>query len=176
MSARALTSITAATAAAAAAVLLAGCGVSNPSPLTTPTRHPQGLRTPTTVVAAQRDPLARLAIDYALTQATWSADTYVAQRGRLAQLATGRARAQLTPRDGQSPVSVAARLRAAGASSTASLLGSDGPDAKQRVVVAYKTVATGTGHTIGAADYQIAHVTLARQHGRLLISDFAIAP
>ena len=118
----------------------------------------------------------RLAVDYTLTQATWSADTYVAQRGRLAELATGQARAQLTPRDGQSPAGVAAALKAAGASSTATLLGTDGPSARHEVVVAYKVRATGSGRAPDRTDYQVARVTLTRHRGSWLVSTFAIEP
>lgn len=119
-------------AAIAAASALSGRGIANPNAQTTPGRAPDGLRTPRDVIDAQRDPFVRRAVDYTLTQAMWSADTYVAQRGRLAELATGQARAQLTPRDGQSPVGVAAALKAAGASSTATLLGTDGPTRSPR--------------------------------------------
>ena len=118
----------------------------------------------------------RVAVDYTLTQATWSADTYVAQRGRLAELATGQARAQLTPRDGQSPARVAAALKAAGASSTATLLGTDGPSARDEVVVAYKARATGSGRAPEGTDYQVARVTLTRHRGSWLVSTFAIEP
>ena len=69
----------------------------------------------------------RVAVDYTLTQATWSPDSYLAQKARLARLSTGRARAQLTVRDGQSPATVVAHLRAARSSSSAALIGTDGP-------------------------------------------------
>lgn len=160
----------------ACAIAVTGCGITNP---TTPTTSatPERPRTPVDVVDAQRHPLVRLAVDYTLTQATWSPSTYVAQRGRLAERATGQARAQLTPRDGQSPAGVAASLKAAGASSSATLLGTDGPSARHQVVVAYKTTATGAGHAAGGlATYAIAHVTLTRHHGRWLVSRFEIQP
>jgi hypothetical protein len=67
-------------------------------------------------------------------------------------------------------------LRAAGSSSHAFLVGSDGPDSRDRVVVAYKTHATGAGRDPARADYQIAHVTLTQRHGRWLVSTFAIQP
>jgi hypothetical protein len=160
--------------ALAAAIVLVGCGVSNPSAVTTPpTAAPARLHTP---VVKQRDPLVRVAVDYTLTQATWSADTYLAQKARLARLSTGRARAQLAVTADQAPADVAAQLRAAHSSSRASLIGTDGPNAKHEVVVAYKVLATGTGRPPGRADYQLAHLSLAR-HGRSwLISDFAIQP
>jgi len=163
-------------AAIAAAAVLSGCGIANPSAQSTPVRAPDGLRTRGDVVDAQRDPLLRAAVDYTLTQATWSADTYVAQRGRLAELATGQARAQLTPRDGQSPAGVAAALKAARASSSATLLGTDGPTARHDVIVAYKVRATGHGRARDHTDYEIARVTLTRQQGAWLISTFAIQP
>jgi hypothetical protein len=160
--------------AIAAAVVLSGCGVPNPSAPSTPA--PVGLRTPGAVVGVQRDALVRLAIQYTLTQATWSPDTYLAQRGRLAELSIGQARAQLTPRDGQSPARVAAALKAAGSSSTATLLGADAPNDNDEVVVAYKVHATGSGRDADQTDYQVAHVTLTRRHGRWLVSGFAIQP
>ena len=162
-------------AALAAAILLAGCGVSNPSAVTTPppTAAPARLRTP---LIAQRDPLVRIAVDYTLTQATWSPDTYLAQKARLATLSTGRARAQLAITGDQAPADVAAQLRAAGSSSRASLIGTDGPSAKHEVVVAYKTLATGVGRTPGRADYQLAHVTLTPGQARWLVSTFEIQP
>jgi hypothetical protein len=167
--------------AVGAAVLLAGCGISNPNAETTPRRQtvaegPHGLRVPDDVVRGRRDPLVRVAVEFVLAQATWSADTYVDQQARLARLATGRALGQLAPRDGQPPASVAATLKAAGSSSHAFLVGTDGPDSRRQVVVAYKTHATGTGRHPGRPDYQIAHVTLTRRHGRWLVSRFAIQP
>jgi hypothetical protein len=127
-------------------------------------------------VGVQRDARVRLAVRYTLTQATWSPDTYLAQRGRLAELSIGQARAQLTPRDGQPPARVAAALKAAGSSSTATLLGADAPNADNEVVVAYKTHATGSARAADHTDYQIAHLTLTRRHGRWLVLNFAIAP
>jgi hypothetical protein len=178
--------------AVGAAVLLAGCGIPNPNAQTTPRRQtvppaaplprtapaaPSALHAPAGVARARRDPLVDVAVEYVLRQATWSADTYVAQQARLARLATGRALAQLAPRDGQPPASVAATLKAAGSSSHAFLVGTDGPSpGRHRVVVAYKTHATGTGRHPGRPDYQIAHVTLTRRHGRWLVSRFAIQP
>jgi hypothetical protein len=167
---------------AAAAALLAGCAISNPQASTTVPQRPAaapaptGVRTPAAVLDAQRERQLRVAVDYTLTQATWSADTYLAQRARLAERATGRALAQLADRDGQPPAAVAARLRAARSSSRASLLGTDGPSAEHDVVVAYKVLATGTGRTPKRADYQLAHVTLTRRDGAWLISRFAIQP
>ena len=162
--------------ALACALLVSGCGIPDPNARSTPTPPPTGLRTSATIVAAQRDRLVRLAVDYTLTQATWSPDTYVAQRRRLAELAIGQARAQLTPRDGQSPAGVAAALRAAGASSTATLLGTDGPTARHEVVVAYTTRATGTGRAAERSDYHVARVTLTRHAGAWHVSTFAIDP
>ena len=118
----------------------------------------------------------RLAVDYTLTQATWSPDTYLAQKARLARQSTGRARAQLAVSGRQSPADVVAQLRAARSSSSATLIGTDGPSSEHVVVVAYKVLATGAGRTPGHPDYQIAHVTLTRQHGAWLIFDFAIQP
>ena len=169
------------TASAVAAVVLAGCGIPNPSAQRTPRRQtvaaaPHRVRVPTEVVRAQSDPLARVAVEYVLAQATWSADTYVDQQARLVKLATGRALAQIGPRDGQPPAAVAATLAAAGSSSHAFLVGSDGPTSRDRVVVAYKTHATGAGRDPARADYQIAHVALTRRHGRWLVSTFAIQP
>jgi hypothetical protein len=169
------------TTSAVAVVLLAGCGIPNPNAETTPRRQtvaegPHGLRVPGGVVRGRRDPLVDVAVEYVLAQATWSADTYVAQQARLARLATGRALAQLVPRDGQPPASVAATLKAAGSSSHAFLVGTDGPSPGRQVVVAYKTHATGAGRDRAQADYAVAHVTLTRRHGRWLVSRFAIQP
>jgi hypothetical protein len=164
----------------AAALLLTACGIPNPAATTTPhtTRAPAptGVRAPATAISAQHDPLVRLAVAFTLTQATWSPDTYVAGRARLARMSTGRARAQLAAPAGQSSADVAAILKAAGSSSRASLLGTDGPTAAHEVVVAYKVLGTGTGRRAGRADYQIAHVTLTRQHSRWLVLSFAIQP
>ena len=113
------------------------------------------MRTPARVIDAQRDRLVRVAVDYTLTQATWSADTYVAQRARLAELATGPALAQLAPRDGQPPAAVAAQLTAARSSSRASLIGTDGPTRRHEVVVVYKVRATGSGRSADRRDYQV---------------------
>ena len=118
----------------------------------------------------------RVAVDYTLTQATWSPDTYLAQKARLARHSTGRARAQLAVSGRQSPADVVAQLRAARSSSSATLIGTDGPSREHVVVVAYKVLATGAGRTPGRPDYEIAHVTLTRQHGAWLIFDFAIQP
>lgn len=164
-------------AAIAAASMLAGCAIPNPHATATsrsapPPPAPAGLRTP---VAGQRDPLLRVAVDYALKQATWSPDTYLAQKARLARLSTGRARAQLAVMS-MAPASVVAQLRTARSSSTASLMGTDGPTAKHEVVVAYKVLATGVGRTRGRADYQLAHLTLTGHQGAWLVSDFAIQP
>jgi hypothetical protein len=127
-------------------------------------------------VAVQRDARVRLAVAYTLTHATWTPDTYLAQRGRLAELSTATARAQLTPRDGQSTAGVAAALKAADSSSTATLIGTDAPNTTNEVIVAYKTHTTGTGRNPGRPDYQIAHLTLTRHHDRWLVSHFAIQP
>jgi hypothetical protein len=167
--------------AVGAVVLLAGCGIPSPDPPAAPPPRavpaaPSALQTPGGVVRARRDPLVDVAVEYVLRQATWSADTYVDQQARLARLATGRALAQLAPRDGQPPASVAATLAAAGSSSHAFLVGTDGPSPGRQVVVAYKTHATGTGRHPGRPDYEIAHVTLTRRHGRWLVSRFAIQP
>lgn len=165
----------------AVGLVLAGCGIPNPNAQTTP-RHqtvapaPDGVRVPAGVVRARRDPRLRVAVEYVLAQATWSADTYVDQQARLARLATGSALAQLMPRDGQPPAAVAATLKAAGSSSRATLIGTDGPNSGRRVVVAYKTHATGSARNPARAEYEIAHVTLTRRHGRWLVSGFAIQP
>lgn len=167
-------------AALAAALLLVGCAIPNPGATTTPRTTvapaPTGLRTPAAVLVAQRDPLVRVAIEFTLTQATWSPDTYVSGRARLARISTGRARAQLAAAGGESSADVAAILKAAGSSSRASLIATDGPNAAHEVVVAYKLVGTGAGRRPGRADYQLAHVTLIRQQGRWLVSSFAIQP
>jgi hypothetical protein len=168
------------TSAVAAVVLLAGCGIPNPDPPAAPPPRtvpaaPSGLRAPGGVVRG-RHPLVDVAVEYVLRQATWSADTYVDQQARLARLATGRALAQLAPRDGQPPAAVAATLKAAGSSSQAFLVGTDGPSPGRQVVVAYKTHATGAGRDRARADYEIAHVTLTHRHGRWLVSRFAIQP
>ena len=169
------------TASAVAAVVLAGCGIPNPNAETTPTPQtvaaaPHGVRVPAEVVGARRDQRVRVAVEYVLTQATWSADTYVDQQARLARLASGRALAQIGPRDGQPPAAVAATLKAAGSSSHASVIGTDRPNLSHQVVVAYKTHASGAGRDPARADYQIAHVALTRRHGRWLVSTFAIQP
>jgi hypothetical protein len=165
----------------AAIFVLCGCGISNPSATTTPRTTaalaPSGVRAPVAVVGSRRDdPLVRLAVQFTLTQATWSADTYVTGRARLTRISTGRARAQLTAPAGQSSADVAAILKAAGSSSRASLIGTDGPNAAHEVVVAYKVVGTGAGRRPGRADYQLAHLTLTRQDGRWLVSTFEIQP
>jgi hypothetical protein len=177
------------TTSAVAAVLLAGCAIPNPdaptAPAPGPGPGPRPRTVPTTpsrleaggdVARPRRNPLVRVAVQYVLRQATWSADTYVHQQARLARLATGRALAQLKPRDGQPPAAVAATLKAAGSSSQAFLVGSDGPDSRDQVVVAYKTHASGAGRHPAHADYEIAHVTLTRRHGRWLVCAFAIQP
>jgi hypothetical protein len=162
---------------------LAGCGLSNPDAArTTPARRPvapvapTGLRTPTAAVAAQSNAEVRVAVDYTLTQATWSPNTYVAQQAQLAALSTGGLLAELAPRPGQPPAAVAAQLQAAGSSSRAGLIGADGPTPQHHVVVAYKTLATGVGRNPRQADYQIAHVTLTPHSGGWLVSNFAIQP
>jgi hypothetical protein len=167
------------TSLAAAALLLTGCGLANPQAVTTPQQPgpgASGVRTPSAVLDAQPDGPVRVAVDYTLTQATWSADSYVAQRAKLAQLATGPALAQLEPRDGAPPAAVAAKLDAARSSSHASLLGTDGPSRRDEVVVAYKVQATGSGRSTARIDYQVAHVTVTRNSGRWRVSRFAIAP
>jgi hypothetical protein len=118
----------------------------------------------------------RLAVEFTLGQATWSPDTYVTGRARLARISTGRARAQLAARGGASSADVAAILKAAGSSSRASLIGTDGPTRERQVVVAYTVIATGSGRRPGLADYQLARVTLTRQQGRWLVSSFEIQP
>ena len=174
-----MTSRSSTTSLAAAAMLLAGCGIANPQASTTPQQPataPTGVRTPARVIDAQRNRVVRVAVDYTLTQATWSADSYVAQRARLAELATGPALAQLAPRDGQPPAAVAAQLTAARSSSRASLIGTDGPTRRHEVVVVYKVRATGSGRSADRRDYHVAHLTLTPRHGRWLVSRFAIAP
>ncbi len=170
-------------AAIAAGLALAGCGLHNPDAVKTrpPARPtvpvaPSQLRTPPAALAAQRDALVRVAVDYTLTQATWSPDTYVAQQAHLAGLSTGPALAELAPRRGQPPAAVAAQLAAAGASSQATLLGIDGPTPGNQVVVAYKATATGVGRSTGHPDYQVAHVTLTPHAHGWLVSGFAIQP
>jgi hypothetical protein len=175
MTARTLTS------AIGAGVLLAGCGIPNPNTETTQRQQtvaqaPVGVRVSSDVLRGRGDPLVRVAVEYVLAQATWSADTYVAQQARLARLATGSALAQLAPRDGQPPAAVAATLAAAGSSSRAAVIGTDGPNPRHQVVVAYKTHATGSARHQGRPDYEIAHVTLTRRHGRWLVWNFAIQP
>ena len=165
-----------------ATLLLAGCGVSDPNAMSAPVSRPAappaptGLRTPTPGVAGVGEGLVDVAVDYALTQATWSPDTYVSQRARLADMATGPALAQLTPRDGQPPAAIAAQLRAAGSSSRAVLLGSDHPPRSQRVIVATKVIATGRGRDADHADYAIAHLSLVRSGGAWRVLTFQIAP
>src|SRR5206468_2128919 len=78
-------------AAALAAVLaLAGCGIPNPGATTTPrpaaAPAPSGARPAAVVLDPRRDPLVRLAVEFALTQATWSPASYVRGRARLAQI------------------------------------------------------------------------------------------
>jgi hypothetical protein len=163
-------------AAIIAAAALAGCGISDPNAATTTPSTPVSPAGPPAAGGEQRDPLVRLAVDYTLTQATWSADTYLAQKARLARQSTGRARAQLAVSGRQSPADVVAQLRAARSSSSATLIGTDGPSSEHVVVVAYKVLATGAWRTPGRPDYQIAHVSLTRQHGAWLIFDFAIQP
>ncbi|MCA1657563.1 MAG: hypothetical protein LC713_07650 [Actinobacteria bacterium] len=176
-----MTAQTVATAIAAAA-LLGGCGLQNPDAAKPPPPAqvavpvaPPGLRTPPAVLTAQHDPLVRIAVDYTLTQATWSPDTYVDQQAHLAELSTGQALADLTPRPGEPPAAVAARLKAAGSSSRATLIATDATAARQLVVV-YKAVATGVGRSTGHPDYQIAHVTLTRSGRGWLVSGFQIQP
>lgn len=169
------------TSAIGAGVLLAGCGIPNLNAQTTPRQQtvaqaPVGVRVPTGVLRGRRDPRLRVAVEYVLAQATWSADTYVDQQARLARLATGSALAQLAPRDGQPPAAVAATLKAAGSSSRATVIGTDGPNPRHEVVVAYKTHATGSARNPARAEYEIAHVTLTRRHGRWLVASFAIQP
>jgi hypothetical protein len=163
-----------------ACVVLAGCGISNPGATTTPrpaaAPAQTGARAPATVLDAQDDPLVRLAVEFTLTQATWSPDTYVTGRARLARISTGRARAQLAAPAGESSADVAAILKKAGSSSRATLIGTDGPNRRHQVVVAYKVVGTGAGRRPGRADYQLAHVTLTPGQGRWLISTFEIQP
>jgi hypothetical protein len=170
-------------AAIVAGVSLAGCGLSNPDDTArTPPAHPgsvavaPSLRTTTAAVAAQTDAEVRIAVVYALTQATWSPDTYVSQQARLAALSTGQALAQLATRAGQPPAAVAAQLAAAGASSKAALIGADGPNPEHQVVVAYKTIATGAGRNTGQPEYAIARLTLTRRSKQWLVSSFAIQP
>jgi len=162
-------------AAITTASLLAGCGLADPNATTTPASPVPAPSSSGTAAAEQGDPLVRAAVDYTLTQATWSPDSYLAQKARLARLSTGRARAQLTVRDGQSPANIVAHMRAARSSSSATLIGTDGPSRERVVVVAYKVLATGTGRT-GRPDYEIAHVTLTRQQGAWRVIDFAIGP
>ena len=162
-------------AAITTASLLAGCGLADPNATSTPASATPAPTGPPAAPGQQRDPLVRAAVDYTLTQATWSPDSYLAQKARLARLSTGRARAQLTVRDGQSPANIVAHLRAARSSSSATLIGTDGPTREHVVAVAYKVLATGTGHT-GRPDYEIAHVTLTRQQGAWRVIDFAIQP
>lgn len=167
---------------AACAAAIAGCGIPDPNTPPGPSSStslapaPSGLRTPTAVVDAQRDPIVAVAVEYTLTQATWSPDTYLVAKARLAQLSTGHARAQLAVARGQSPADITRYMKAAGASSKASLIGTDGPTRERRVVVAYKVLATGAGRSPGRPEYRIAHLTLTRQHGAWLVSEFAIAP
>jgi hypothetical protein len=132
--------------------------------------------TPTAALAELSDGQVRVAVDYALTQATWSPDAYVAQQAQLAVLSTGAALAELAPRPGQPPAVVAAQLKAAGSSSRATVIGTDGPSPGHEVVVAYKTQATGTGRNTGQPDYQLAHVTLVADGSRWLVSDFQVQP
>jgi hypothetical protein len=169
------------TAPLAAILLLTGCGIPNPAATTTPrptvAPAPSGARPAAPVVlVTRRDPLVRLAVEFTLTQATWSPDTYVRGRARLARISTGRARAQLAAPAGSSSADIAKVLNAARSSSRASLIGTDGPNAAHEVIVAYKVVATGAGRRAGRADYQLAHVTLSRLQGRWLISTFEIQP
>jgi hypothetical protein len=169
--------------AIATGAALAGCGLHNPGTVKAPPPArltvpvaPARLTTPPAAVAGQRDPVVRVAVDFALTQATWSPDTYVAQQAHLATLSTGQALTDLTPRPGQPPAAVAARLAAAGSSSQATLIGTDGPTPGHQVVVAYKATATGLGRSTGHPDYAIAHVTLIPHGHGWLVSGFAIQP
>jgi len=170
---------TTSTIAIVAAAAISGCGIPNPNAATTPSATiatTPAAPPPTRVAAPGRESAVRVAVDFTLTQATWSGDSYLVQKARLAQRSTGRARAQLTLPGGQSPATVAAQLKAAGSSSTAKLLGTDGPTREHKVVVAYKARATGAGRNADQVDYQLAHVTLTRHNGHWLVSDFAIQP
>jgi hypothetical protein len=87
----------------AAATAITGCGIPNPNAATTPAPTAPAPSTAAAappsaggVVGTKRDSLVRIAVDFTLTQATWSADTYLVQKARLAQRSTGRARAQVT--------------------------------------------------------------------------------
>ena len=115
-------------------------------------------------------------MDYALTQATWSPDTYTRQLGRLQSLATGAAAAQLATR--QSPAAAEAALAAAGASSRATLMATDGPTAgpAPQVVVVAKVLATGQGRNPRVPDYQVCHLTLTHTARGWLVSSFQIQP
>lgn len=137
---------------------------------------PTGLQTPERVVAAQRNAIVRVAVEYALTQATWSPDTYARQLQRLQSLATGPAAGQLLTR--QPPAAAEASLRAAGASSRSTLMATDGPTpgTAPQVVAVVKVLATGQGRNPGVADYEVCHVTLTRTTGRWLVSNFQIQP
>jgi len=180
-------------AASAAAATLSGCGLSNPyAPTATSTRpsattssrpssapartFSPALRTPAAVLAAQRNAVVRVAVDYALTQATWSPGTYIAQLAHLATLAVGPAAAQLTPT--RAPAATVNALRAAGASSRAVLLASDGPTPgpAPTVVVITRVSATGAGRNPNVPDYQVCHLTLTHTPAGWRVAQFAIQP
>lgn len=174
---------------------LAGCGLDDPytnpdADTTTPTQPardaqgpPDTLTGATTTVPdtiRDRDEATRVAVDYAITQATWTPDTWISQQQRLRDLSTGQARDELdrgTPLDEQAQAIADAR-----STSRATFLAADyergRPPTSERatVVVVLRVVAGGEGRQDTYPEHTINRAKLTRTPAGWRVSSYVTLP
>jgi hypothetical protein len=182
------------------AAALTGCGIENPYSGDDPggplAKAPRPSATTTNTAAAapgqptadpvpvvsRRDPRVAVAVDYALTQATWTPQTWVQQIEHLQTLATGAARKEIhRASDG---VSLEAQARALGSSqmtSRATFLGADiakGRDSESAatVIVVLRVQASGEGRQTSGVDYTVNEAQLTKASGGWRVSRYLTQP
>jgi len=192
----------------AVAIATAGCGVDDPYASTTPTTAttaptaattaPAPAQVPTdqdepnpvdTVTGAttivptevsRRDERVRVAVDFAVTQATWTPDTWIPQQKRLGTLATGAAKAELNPTD--LPLEDQAQaLRDAKATSRATFLAADVSEGRDdpseaTVIVVLKVVAGGAGRQESNPDYTVNQAKVQRTSAGWRVRNYSTLP
>lgn len=166
------------------AVVLAGCGVSDPyGPEKRATTTTAAAAPPPPVSAPTRrglnDPVVRVAVDYATTQATWTASTWLAQRRHLRQLATAAQQRAIDAQVTAPPAEQVAALESSGEQSSARMLAVDVAARRPTgtvVVVVLKIRAQGSGRDAAATDYSVSEVTVTASPDGPRVSDFLVRP
>jgi hypothetical protein len=184
-------------AAAIIAAGLAGCGIDDPyadNGTTTPTTATEdqhtdeappldtttGATTPPLPELDRRDERIRVAVDFAVTQATWTGDTWLKQQERMKALASGRALRDLehvdVPLADQAQVIADSKL-----TSRASFLAADirkGRDSptEATVIVVLKVQAGGAGRKDDVPDYTVNQATVSKVDGEWRVTNYVTLP